>query len=98
MQADNKTPSPETNQAVADELRSLQKTLDEIQGHWLFVGNRSLGHFLFISLLRGVTVGFGTVLGATIVVSVFVYLLSQIEFIPIIGDMVKLIIAEVGKK
>jgi len=37
-------------------------------------------------LYRGLAFGLGSVLGATILVSVAAYLLAQIDFIPIIGD------------
>jgi len=41
---------------------------------------------LWWQFLRGMAFGLGSVLGATVVVSVLVYTLAQINFIPIIGD------------
>jgi uncharacterized protein (DUF2062 family) len=38
------------------------------------------------SFLRGVASGFGSVIGATIVVAVLAYLLSNVELIPLIGS------------
>ena len=39
-----------------------------------------------LQVLRGVAFGLGSVLGATIVVSVVIYSLASIDFIPIIGE------------
>lgn len=40
------------------------------------------------AFLRGLATGFGGILGATLVVGVFVWGLSRLEFIPIIGTFV----------
>jgi hypothetical protein len=39
--------------------------------------------------------GLGTALGATALVSIIVLLLSQIEFVPILGDLAGAIIEEI---
>jgi hypothetical protein len=41
---------------------------------------------LLQAVLRGMAVGLGTVVGASILVSLLLYMLSQIDFLPIIGD------------
>jgi hypothetical protein len=46
-------------------------------------------------LFRGLASGLGWVLGATILVSLFTYALSQIEFIPILGELVSKLIKEI---
>lgn len=46
----------------------------------------SLPKLLGVQFLRGVAFGFGSFLGATLVVSALIYSLSSINFIPIIGD------------
>ena len=50
---------------------------------------------LSISLFRGLFSGLGWVLGATILVSLLTYTLSQIEFIPILGEWVSQLINEI---
>ena len=45
--------------------------------------------------MRGLASGLGWVLGATILVSLLTYALSQIEFIPILGDWVSRLITEI---
>lgn len=51
--------------------------------------------FMWFSFLKGLMVGFGSVLGATVVLSLFIFLLSQISLVPIIGDFVQEIINDV---
>jgi len=47
---------------------------------------------IFPSLGRGMALGFGLVIGSTVIVGLFVYLLTRAEAIPIVGDFVKRII------
>ncbi len=51
---------------------------------------RALG--IFPSLGRGMAVGFGLVIGSTVIVGLFVYILTRAETIPLIGDFVKRVI------
>lgn len=74
--------------ALSDEVRKL-KDLEFIKilaNPWKFLG---------FSLLKGLMVGLGTVLGATVLVAVLVYLLAQISFVPIVGDFVEDIMDEI---
>jgi len=48
--------------------------------------HNSLPRLIWFNFMRGLAFGLGSVLGATVLVSVLVYFLSQINFIPIIGD------------
>lgn len=43
----------------------------------------------YINLIRGIAFGFGGVLGATLVVAAFIYILGKIQFVPLIGDFVQ---------
>jgi type IV secretory pathway TrbF-like protein len=45
--------------------------------------------------LKGTAFGLGTLLGATIVMSIIVFILSQVEFVPIIGEWVAEILNEI---
>ncbi|MBI5151903.1 hypothetical protein HZA39_00030 [Candidatus Peregrinibacteria bacterium] len=42
-----------------------------------------------IAILKGIAFGFGSILGATVVVAIFVYILGKIKFVPLIGDFVQ---------
>lgn len=52
--------------------------------------------FIFFSFLKGLAVGFGSVLGASLVVGIFVYLLAQISLVPIVGDFVQDIMSQIN--
>ena len=52
---------------------------------------------IFFSLIRGLASGLGWVIGATLLVSILTFFLSQIEFIPIIGDWVSRLIEQIQK-
>lgn len=51
--------------------------------------------FMWFSFLKGLMVGFGTVLGASVLVAIFVYLVGQISFVPILGDLVEDVLIEI---
>ncbi|MDG1532309.1 MAG: DUF5665 domain-containing protein [Paracoccaceae bacterium] len=48
--------------------------------------HNSIPKMMGFQLLRGLAFGLGSFLGATIVVSSLVYVLSFIDFLPVIGD------------
>jgi hypothetical protein len=54
-----------------------------------------LVRLLAFQFLRGLALGLGTVVGATILVSFLVYLLSNIDFIPVIGEWASEIAAQI---
>lgn len=83
---------------ILTELRRVRIDLHNLRRAKLIRVYDSLPRFLFYNLLRGIAIGFGTVVGATILVSVFVYLLSGIEFIPLIGDWVGDIVQQVQEE
>ena len=76
-------------------LENLEKSVNKLIKNNFFKIYSSYWRLLFISLLRGLASGLGWVLGATILVSLFTYALSQIEFIPILGDWVSRLIKEI---
>lgn len=78
-----------------ENIKSLEKSLDKLLKHNFFKIYSSFWKLFLISLFRGLASGLGWVLGATILVSVLTYMLSQIEFIPILGDWVSRLIEEI---
>lgn len=40
------------------------------------------------SFLRGLASGFGGILGATLILTIFLWFLSQLEYVPIIGGFI----------
>ena len=78
-----------------ENIKSLEKSLDKLLKHNFFKIYSSFWKLFLISLFRGLASGLGWVLGATILVSLLTYMLSQIEFIPILGDWVSRLIEEI---
>ena len=76
-------------------LKKIERALEHVNSHKLMEIYNSIPKLLFYQFMKGIAFGLGSVLGATIVVSILVYLLSQIEFIPILGEWVKLISEEI---
>lgn len=78
-----------------ENIKGLEKSLDKLLKHNFFKIYNSFWKLFLISLFRGLASGLGWVLGATILVSLLTYTLSQIEFIPILGDWVSRLIEEI---
>ena len=77
------------------ELKELRESIKSFNNHNFFKIYNSIKTLLFVSFLKGLVSGLGWVLGATILVSLLTYTLSQIEFIPILGDLVSQLITEI---
>lgn len=84
-------------QVFLKEIQSIHNELSAIKASPLLKTYESISNALFLQFVKGIFFGFGSFLGATIVVSIVVYLLSNIEFIPIIGEWVKSILLEIRK-
>lgn len=79
-------------QDVLVQVEAINEQLDKLNNHKLIITYNSIPRLLWFHLLKGVALGLGSVLGATVVLSTLVYILSQMEFIPIIGEWVGAII------
>lgn len=75
-------PSPDT---IA-ELKALNKELKILNAHRFVRVHNSVARLIGFNFLRGLAFGLGTVLGASVLLSLVVWSLSQIEFLPIIGE------------
>ena len=78
-------------------IEDLEKSINSLKKHYFFRVHNSFTKIVAISLIRGLASGLGWVIGATILVSIFTYILAQIEFIPILGDWVSQLIEEINK-
>ncbi|MBY4893391.1 DUF5665 domain-containing protein [Rhodobacteraceae bacterium N5(2021)] len=68
------------------EVRALREELSFLRRHRMFVIYQSVPRILFFRFAVGMAAGLGTVIGATVLLSVIIWALSQIEFLPIIGE------------
>ena len=78
--------------ALVHEARAMRGALEQLRQHRLLTTYDSTPRLLSLMFLKGIAFGLGSVVGATIVVSILVYLLGQIEFIPIVGEWVRAIL------
>lgn len=77
------------------ELQEIRDALYVLNNHKLVRNFNSTRRMLGFQFLKGVAFGLGSVIGATIVVSLLISFLAQIEFIPIIGDWAIQIMQEI---
>ena len=66
--------------------QSLADALEELKDHNFMKIHESAWKFMYYNLLRGLAIGLGSVVGATVLVTIFIQILAQFEFIPIIGN------------
>ncbi len=69
-----------------EEMRRLREEVAMLNAHRFIRVQNSIPRLLAFNFARGLAFGFGTVVGASFLVSVVVYSLSQIDFIPVIGE------------
>lgn len=67
-------------------LDKLTTELETLNKHRFIRVHNSLWRLILFQFTRGLAFGLGSVLGASILVSLVVWWLAQFEFIPIIGD------------
>ncbi len=68
------------------ELQQVRAELTKLNSHRFIRMHNSIPRLLVFNFARGLAFGLGTVVGASFLVSIVVYALSQIDFIPVIGD------------
>ena len=71
---------------LTKEVHALRTELHRLNSHRFIRVHNSIPRMLAFNFARGLAVGLGTVLGASMLLSVLVWALSQIEFLPIIGE------------
>lgn len=77
------------------EAQRIYEELQLINSHKIVRVYDSVPKLLFFQFMKGVSFGLGSVVGATIVVSILAFLLSHVEFVPILGEWVKAILQEI---
>ncbi|MEM6481791.1 MAG: DUF5665 domain-containing protein [Pseudomonadota bacterium] len=82
--------------ALSDELQALRREVSKLNEQSFIRIHNSVPRLLAYSFARGLAVGLGTVLGATVLLSFVIWSLSQIEFVPIIGEYVTEIIDQIN--
>jgi hypothetical protein len=81
--------------SLSAEVQALRQELTFLRRHRMFIIYQSVSRALLFKFATGMAVGLGTVVGATFLLSIIVWALSQIEFLPIIGDWSAQIAAQI---
>ena len=90
----NNTPT-EPEREIIQSVRAIEQQLQKISSHPLIVKPPTTARELLLQFLKGAAFGLGSVAGAGIVLSLIIYLLSQIQFVPILGDFIKDILTQI---
>jgi hypothetical protein len=75
-----------TERALTAELTAIRIELARLNGHRFVRHMNSPMRMVAAQFARGMAFGLGTVLGATILVSILGYLLAQVDFVPVLGQ------------
>ena len=69
-----------------DEITALRLEVARLNNHRFVRIHNSVPRLLLFQFFRGLAFGLGTVIGATILVGLVSLFLSNIDFIPIVGE------------
>ncbi|MCK0139969.1 DUF5665 domain-containing protein [Aliiroseovarius sp. F47248L] len=87
----------ERERALSFEVRALRAEVERMNNHRFIKLHDSLWKLGLFQLYRGLAFGLGSVLGASLLVSVLLFVLSSIDFIPVLGDWAQQIIDEMQR-
>ena len=88
---------PDQNSLANDEIALLAQELHQLNQHRFVKIYNSPVRLIMFQFYRGLAFGLGSVIGATILVSILAWWLSQFEYVPIIGEWVGQIADQVKK-
>ena len=87
----------EQNTDQTEAINRLTREVERLNSHHFLWVQNSPWRVLVSQFLRGLMFGLGSVLGATILVSIVAWWMSQFEFLPIIGDWAAQLVEEIEK-
>ncbi len=76
-------------------MERLTHELERLNGHRFVRIHNSLWRLVGFQFMRGLAFGLGSVVGATMLVSLLAWWMSQFEFLPVIGDWAAQIAKEI---
>ncbi len=82
---------------VQSEISRLSGELEKLNKHRFVRIHNSIWRLILFQFMRGLAFGLGSVIGATILVSLLAWWVSQFEFLPIIGEWAAQIAVEIEK-
>ena len=75
-------------------LSHLAHEVEKLNNHRFIAVQNSVWRLVAFQFLRGLAFGLGSVIGATLLVSIVGWWLSQFEFLPLIGDWMAILAEE----
>lgn len=87
--------APDEIAKLSRQIAGLRAELAKLNNHRFMRIQNSPWRLMTQRLMMGLMVGLGSVLGATFLVSVLVYILTQIDFLPFIGEWAKTIVTDI---
>lgn len=79
---------------ITHEIKALREEVALLNSHRFVRTHNSLPRLIAFQFIRGLAFGLGTVIGATLLVWILSLFLTNIDFIPIIGEWA----AEIAKQ
>ncbi|WP_213546781.1 DUF5665 domain-containing protein [Vannielia litorea] len=87
-----------TRSDLQREIVALREEVAKLNDHKFLRVYAQFWRLLAFQLLRGMAFGLGSVVGATVLVSILAYLLSQVDFIPILAEWAAELDVEFGQE
>lgn len=81
---------------TAPEITALTKELQKLNTHRFITIQNSMWRMVGYQFLRGLAFGLGTLMGASVLVSIIAWWASQFSFIPVIGEWMNLLVLEMN--
>ncbi len=81
-------------QASEDSVRALTAELSKLNDHRFIKVQNSVWRLILFQFARGLAFGLGTLMGATVLVSLIAWWASQFSFIPILGEWMAQIVQQ----
>lgn len=78
-------------------LEALTEEVRRFNEHRFVKIQNSPGRLILFQMMRGLALGLGTLMGATVLVSLLAWWASQVSFIPVIGDWLTQIVDEIER-
>jgi hypothetical protein len=82
------------SQDQTQQIDALTTELRTLNSHRFIRVQNSLWRMILFQFLRGLAFGLGTVMGATVLVSLIAWWASQFSFIPVLGEWLTQIVME----
>ncbi|MCK9186839.1 DUF5665 domain-containing protein [Candidatus Gracilibacteria bacterium] len=78
----------ETEKELVKAVKEMSKQVETLRDMELLQVLKRPWKLLWYSFLKGLMIGFGSVLGASVLITIFVYLVAQLSTVPFVGNYI----------